>query len=102
MARRRRRKQVRPVVGDPTDPYGMAAMLAKYLEGGADLRSIQEMLGHVSVDTTQIYIQVSIRKLKEIHTATHPSSKLGRRVDGEVLEGEVLSPLTAIGSLDGE
>jgi integrase/recombinase XerD len=31
------------------------------------------MLGHVSLETTQIYTQVSIRKLKEIHTATHPA-----------------------------
>jgi integrase/recombinase XerD len=31
------------------------------------------MLGHVKIDTTQIYTQVSIRKLKQIHTATHPA-----------------------------
>jgi len=44
------------------------------LENGADIRFIQEMLGHAELSTTQIYTQVSIKKLKEIHTATHPSS----------------------------
>lgn len=43
------------------------------LEGGADIRFIQAMLGHAKLDTTQVYTQVSIRKLKEIHTATHPA-----------------------------
>ena len=42
------------------------------LENGADIRYIQAMLGHAELSTTQIYTQVSIRKLKEIHTATHP------------------------------
>ncbi len=41
------------------------------LENGADTRFIGEPLGHARLDTTQIYTQVSIRKLKEIHTATH-------------------------------
>ena len=48
------------------------------LEGGADVRFIQELLGHVSLATTQIYTQVSIKKLKAIHSATHPSAKLER------------------------
>jgi integrase/recombinase XerD len=43
------------------------------LEGGADIRFIQQMLGHAALSTTEIYTQVSIRKLKEIHTATHPA-----------------------------
>jgi integrase/recombinase XerD len=43
------------------------------LEGGAEVRFIQAMLGHARLDTTQIYTQVSIRKLKDIHTATHPA-----------------------------
>jgi hypothetical protein len=49
------------------------------LENGADIRFIQEMLGHASLETTQIYTRVSIAKLKEIHAATHPSAKLERR-----------------------
>lgn len=43
------------------------------LEGGADIRYIQAMLGHAELSTTEIYAQVSIRKLKEIHSATHPA-----------------------------
>lgn len=43
------------------------------LEGGADIRFIQEMLGHARLDTTEIYTRVSIAKLKAIHTATHPA-----------------------------
>lgn len=48
-------------------------MATLMLENGADIRFIQAMLGHANVSTTQIYTQVSIRQLKEIHTATHPA-----------------------------
>jgi integrase/recombinase XerD len=48
------------------------------LEGGADVRYIQEMLGHANVSTTQIYTQVSIRRLKAVHTLTHPGAKVDR------------------------
>jgi integrase/recombinase XerD len=50
------------------------------LEGGADIRFIQAMLGHAKLDTTAMYTHVAIRKLKEIHTATHPA-KMGRTPD---------------------
>jgi len=43
------------------------------LENGADIRYIQQMLGHADLKTTQIYTQVSIRQLKLIHSATHPA-----------------------------
>lgn len=48
-------------------------MATLMLENGADIRFIQAMLGHASLATTEIYTQVSIKKLKEIHTATHPA-----------------------------
>jgi integrase/recombinase XerD len=53
------------------------AMATLMLEGGADIRFIQQMLGHVKLTTTEIYTQVSIKKLKEIHTMTHPAARLG-------------------------
>jgi integrase/recombinase XerD len=51
-------------------------MATLMLEGGADIRYIQAMLGHVRLDTTQIYTHVSIRKLKQVHEATHPGARL--------------------------
>ena len=49
------------------------AMATHMLEAGADIRYIQVMLGHANLETTQIYTQVSIGKLKEVHDATHPA-----------------------------
>ena len=43
------------------------------LEGGADVRYIQQMLGHSRLETTEVYTHVSIRTLKAVHTATHPA-----------------------------
>jgi len=48
-------------------------MATLMLEGGADVRFIQEMLGHTNLETTQVYTRVSIRKLQEVHTQTHPA-----------------------------
>jgi integrase/recombinase XerD len=56
-------------------------MATLMLEGGADIRYIQAMLGHVRLDTTQIYTHVSIRMLKQIHTTTHPAARLSPEGD---------------------
>jgi integrase/recombinase XerD len=48
-------------------------MATLMLENGADIRYIQAMLGHADLKSTQIYTQVSIRQLKQIHSATHPA-----------------------------
>jgi integrase/recombinase XerD len=50
-------------------------MATLMLEGGADIRFIQQMLGHADISTTQIYTQVSLRQLRAIHTATHPGAQ---------------------------
>ena len=49
------------------------AMATLMLEGGADIRYIQEMLGHARLTTTQIYTQVFLGKLAEVHRRTHPA-----------------------------
>jgi len=57
-------------------------MATLMLNNGADVRFIQEMLGHENLDTTMRYTHVSIEKLKEIHKATHPA-KMSRTEVGE-------------------
>jgi integrase/recombinase XerD len=49
------------------------------LEGGADIRFIQALLGHESLETTQIYTHVAVEKLAEVHAATHPGARLKPR-----------------------
>lgn len=49
------------------------------LGGGADVRYVRAMLGHSKLETTRIYTQVSIRKLKEVRTMAHPAKMRGSR-----------------------
>jgi len=54
--------------------YGEAA--DGLIEGGADIRYIQQLLGHEKLETTAIYTEVSIRQLQEVHARCHPAARL--------------------------
>jgi integrase/recombinase XerD len=56
-------------------------------ENGADIRHIQEILGHVKLETTQIYTHVSIRTLQQVHASTHPAALL-TRPEGSIVSKE--------------
>jgi integrase/recombinase XerD len=46
------------------------------LENGADIRLIQQFFGHARLDTRQIYTEVAINALREVHTRTHPTARV--------------------------
>ena len=71
-------------LGDKVSPHTMRHSFATHLlEGGASVREVQELLGHASVATTQIYTAVTAAALREVFTLSHPRARGTHEVPGQ-------------------
>jgi integrase/recombinase XerD len=63
-------------IGKSISPHWLRHSFATVLiGGGADLRAVQAMMGHASIDTTQIYLDVDLRMMRKTYYATHPRAR---------------------------
>jgi integrase/recombinase XerD len=74
-----RKSAERAGIEGPLKPHLLRHAFATHLlSGGADLRSIQELLGHARIATTEIYTAVAEGALAETHAAHHPRARFGK------------------------
>jgi integrase/recombinase XerD len=66
-------RQAASRAGVPASPHTLRHSYATHmLDGGADVRVVQELLGHASVTTTQVYTLVTVERLREVYATSHP------------------------------